>query len=89
MERCRGLRRLGGKAAADWHSPAYYARSPKEAPRGPSFGVQRVIRGASYLCHASYCRRYRVAARSSSSPDSNTGNQGFHRARDDTPARPR
>ncbi len=37
----------------------------------------RVIRGGSYLCHASYCNRYRVAARTSTTPDSSTGHQGF------------
>jgi formylglycine-generating enzyme required for sulfatase activity len=35
------------------------------------------IRGGSYLCHASYCNRYRVAARSGSTRDSSTGNTGF------------
>jgi len=37
----------------------------------------RVIRGGSYLCHASYCNRYRVSARTLSTPDSSTGHQGF------------
>ena len=38
---------------------------------------RRVSRGGSYLCHASYCRRYRVAARQGLPPDSSTGNLGF------------
>jgi formylglycine-generating enzyme required for sulfatase activity len=33
--------------------------------------------GGSYLCHASYCQRYRVSARSAKAPDSSTGNLGF------------
>ncbi|MCP3819267.1 formylglycine-generating enzyme family protein [Streptomyces sp. A3M-1-3] len=70
---------------ADRYSPAYYRRSPQENPTGPPVGLERVIRGGSYLCHASYCRRYRVAARSGSTPDSSTGNQGFRCARDDAP----
>ncbi|MFJ9054933.1 formylglycine-generating enzyme family protein [Streptomyces sp. NPDC102409] len=37
----------------------------------------RVMRGGSYLCHDSYCNRYRVAARSSNTPESSTGNIGF------------
>jgi formylglycine-generating enzyme required for sulfatase activity len=37
----------------------------------------RVTRGGSYLCHASYCRRYRVSARNALTPDSSTGNVGF------------
>ncbi|WP_443049731.1 formylglycine-generating enzyme family protein [Streptomyces sp. NBC_00287] len=37
----------------------------------------KVIRGGSYLCHASYCNRYRVAARSANTPDSSSGHAGF------------
>jgi formylglycine-generating enzyme required for sulfatase activity len=63
--------------AADWFDPGYYARSPADDPAGPADGAARVMRGGSYLCHASYCNRYRVDARSSSTPDSSTGNVGF------------
>lgn len=51
-------------------------------PRGPRAGTEKVIRGGSYLCHDSYCNRYRVAARTRSTPDSTTGNTGFRCARD-------
>jgi formylglycine-generating enzyme len=37
----------------------------------------RAARGGSYLCHESYCRRYRVAARNGLAPDSSAGNVGF------------
>jgi formylglycine-generating enzyme required for sulfatase activity len=37
----------------------------------------RAMRGGSYLCHASYCNRYRVAARTANTPDSSAGNVGF------------
>ena len=37
----------------------------------------QVLKGGSYLCHASYCRRYRPAARSSAAADSSMGNTGF------------
>ncbi|MBA2559223.1 MAG: formylglycine-generating enzyme family protein [Propionibacteriales bacterium] len=37
----------------------------------------RVMKGGSYLCHDSYCNRYRVAARTANTPDSTTGNTGF------------
>ncbi|MGC7096089.1 formylglycine-generating enzyme family protein [Amycolatopsis lurida] len=40
-------------------------------------GASRVMRGGSYLCHDSYCNRYRVAARTTNTPDSTTGNLGF------------
>jgi formylglycine-generating enzyme required for sulfatase activity len=67
---------------ADWYDPRYYQQSPAEDPKGPMFGTHRVMRGGSYLCHESYCRRYRVAARSGNSPDSSTGNIGFRVAAD-------
>jgi len=66
----------------DWFSPGYYVDSALDDPPGPSQGTHRVIRGGSYLCHESYCFRYRVAARSASTPDSSTGNTGFRVARD-------
>jgi formylglycine-generating enzyme len=37
----------------------------------------KVIRGGSYLCHHSYCNRYRVAARSRNTPETSTGHMGF------------
>ena len=49
---------------------------------GGARGEAKVIRGGSYLCHHSYCNRYRVAARSSNTPNSSTGNMGFRCARD-------
>jgi formylglycine-generating enzyme required for sulfatase activity len=39
--------------------------------------THRSSRGGSYLCHHSYCLRYRVAARNALTPDSSTGNVGF------------
>lgn len=62
---------------ADWFGPRYYKFSPDEDPRGPSLGAARVMRGGSYLCHDSYCNRYRNAARSSNTPESSMGNAGF------------
>ncbi|WP_020672161.1 SUMF1/EgtB/PvdO family nonheme iron enzyme [Amycolatopsis nigrescens] len=43
----------------------------------PGPGGRHVTKGGSYLCHSSYCRRYRVAARQGLTPDSTTGNLGF------------
>jgi sulfatase modifying factor 1 len=40
-------------------------------------GDGRPLRGGSFLCHDSYCNRYRVAARSSNTPDTSTSNIGF------------
>jgi len=61
----------------DWFDPDYYRISPQSNPRGPATGEQRVMRGGSYLCHHSYCNRYRTDARYSNTPDSSTTNCGF------------
>jgi formylglycine-generating enzyme required for sulfatase activity len=66
----------------DWFSATYHVGGIRNNPKGPPTGKSRVIRGGSYLCHKSYCNRYRVAARSSNTPDSSTGNSGFRCAAD-------
>jgi sulfatase modifying factor 1 len=43
-----------------------------------------VRKGGSYLCHDSYCNRYRTSARDHSAPDDSTGNIGFRCAADPT-----
>lgn len=67
---------------ADWFDAGYYARAAARNPSGPPRGEHRVQRGGSYLCHLSYCRRYRVSARYASEPSSSTGNTGFRVAAD-------
>ena len=67
---------------ADWFDPAYHVTATKTNPVGPPSGNSRVMRGGSFLCHASYCNRYRVAARTSNTPDSSTSNLGFRCVRD-------
>ncbi|HEV7811454.1 MAG TPA: formylglycine-generating enzyme family protein [Leifsonia sp.] len=62
---------------ADWYDAGFYAMSPAEDPRGPEGGDARVMRGGSFLCHDSYCNRYRNSARSSNTPDSSMANTGF------------
>jgi len=66
---------------ADWYDTGYYSRSPRDNPQGPMGGTRRVSRGGSYLCHLSYCRRYRVSARNGTEPASSLGNLGFRVAR--------
>jgi formylglycine-generating enzyme required for sulfatase activity len=62
---------------ADWYDTTFHRTSGGENPKGPEKGTNRVIKGGSFLCHKSYCNRYRVAARSSSTPDSTTSHMGF------------
>ena len=66
----------------DWFDPTHHLLASRDNPKGPPAGVAKVLRGGSFLCHASYCNRYRVAARSSSTPDSSTGHIGFRCAQD-------
>lgn len=42
---------------------------------------QRAARGGSFLCHDSYCNRYRVAARTGFVPDTSAQNLGFRIAK--------
>lgn len=65
----------------DWFSPTFHLNSTPKNPTGPPIGQAKSMRGGSYLCHDSYCNRYRVAARSANTPDSSTGNLGFRCAR--------
>ncbi len=68
---------------ADWFGPPPPpTRLPPRDPAGPETGESRVIRGGSYLCHASYCERYKVHSRSRNTPDSSSGNTGFRIAAD-------
>ncbi|MCE2518083.1 MAG: formylglycine-generating enzyme family protein [Alphaproteobacteria bacterium] len=45
----------------------------------------KLIKGGSFLCHISYCYRYRIAARTANSPDSSTSHQGFRLVYDKPP----
>lgn len=65
---------------ADWWTTEHPASGVRD-PRGPEAGEMRVMRGGSYLCHKSYCNRYRVAARTNNDPSSCSGNIGFRCAK--------
>lgn len=67
-----GLYNMSGNVW-EWCADAWSAEAPHDA---------RIIRGGSYLCHASYCNRYRVSARHFNSPVSTTGHMGFRCAAD-------
>jgi len=61
----------------DWFSPTWHLNGSRENPRGPESGSSRSMRGGSFLCHDSYCNRYRLGARTANTPDSSTSNCGF------------
>ncbi len=68
---------------SDWFSATFHRNErnvTRVNPQGPRHGQSRVTKGGSYLCHDSYCNRYRVGARTSNTPDSSTGNMGFRLA---------
>jgi len=73
---------------ADWYRSDYYAQAGAKKlvnPAGPSAShdpeepsvPKRVVRGGSFLCHASYCASYRVSARMKTSPDTGLEHTGF------------
>ena len=68
---------------ADWFSPSFHKSAGLINPSGPPGGDAKVIKGGSFLCHKSYCNRYRVAARSFNTPDSSTSHMGFRCALSD------
>jgi formylglycine-generating enzyme required for sulfatase activity len=75
-----GLRNMAGNAwewCADWFSPAYHLDTPQRDPLQERPTGRRSMRGGSFLCHESYCNRYRVAARGSNTPSSSSSNCGF------------
>jgi formylglycine-generating enzyme required for sulfatase activity len=62
-----------------WQDHPHRARDGMRDDELARYGAtgRRSMRGGSFLCHASYCNRYRVAARNANTPDSTSSNCGF------------
>ncbi|XP_013987751.1 sulfatase-modifying factor 1 isoform X1 [Salmo salar] len=74
-----GLYNMVGNAwewTSDWWT-VHHTTDERHNPAGPPSGTDRVKKGGSYMCHKSYCYRYRCAARSQNTPDSSASNLGF------------
>lgn len=74
---------------SDLYDPTYFADCDPNNPKGPSVWfnrdtgrkgdgqVHRVTKGGSFLCHVSYCMRYRPGSRQSQDTESPTNHTGF------------
>lgn len=62
--------------SARWHIPE--SVETRRNPAGPhKESGNRVLKGGSFMCHDSYCYRYRNSARSFNSPNTSTSHIGF------------
>lgn len=63
----------------EWTSEPFRVKSLRREVRERLAGMKgyKLLKGGSFLCHHSYCHRYRIAARTGNSADSTTTHQGF------------
>lgn len=79
---------------SDLYHVAYYQEEAKNElsinPKGPAksydpeepFSTKYAHRGGSFLCHNSYCKGYRIAARMKTCPDTGLNHLGFRCVKD-------
>jgi sulfatase modifying factor 1 len=74
----------------EWSGDAFKVRSLSKAAKVRNEqarkSADKVLKGGSFLCHKSYCYRYRIAARMGLSADSASSNTGFRIAYDVLPS---
>ena len=63
----------------EWTADPFRLRSLKRGARQANAEApgRKLLKGGSFLCHASYCFRYRIAARTGNTPDSASSHMGF------------
>lgn len=70
----------------EWTADAFRVRSlsrqAKARNENASRTQEKVLKGGSFLCHISYCYRYRIAARMALTAESSASNAGFRVAYD-------
>lgn len=80
-----GLYNMSGNCW-EWTAEPFRVRSLKASARPINERSRatdaKLLKGGSHLCHASYCHRYRIAARTSNTPDTTTSHMGFRLAFD-------
>lgn len=71
----------------EWTSQNFKTRSLSKQIRHQHADKKghKITKGGSFLCHNSYCYRYRIAARTTNSPESTTSHQGFRLVYDKMP----
>lgn len=73
-----------------WTADPFKLRSVKKTARQANTNMagRKLLKGGSYLCHRSYCFRYRIAARTGNTPDSASTHTGFRIVYDVRPGMP-
>lgn len=63
----------------EWSAEPFRLRSGRREAKARQAEMRgyKLAKGGSFLCHRSYCYRYRIAARIGNSPDSTTTHTGF------------
>lgn len=80
-----GLYNMSGNCW-EWTSESFRVRSLKASAKDINERARetgaKLLKGGSHLCHASYCHRYRIAARTSNTPETSTSHIGMRIAFD-------